>query len=109
MALRLDLDDITGSGAKGLHLATLGGAWQALVAGFLGLTVEHGVLYVDPNLPSAWPTLLARLQVLGVRVTVAVNAATVRVSADRPVRVAARGYPPVGMTGEVTFDRHPLS
>ena len=33
----MDLDDLTGSTAGGLHLATMGGLWQALAFGFAGL------------------------------------------------------------------------
>jgi trehalose/maltose hydrolase-like predicted phosphorylase len=36
MAARIDLDDLTGSTAGGLHLATMGGLWQALAFGFAG-------------------------------------------------------------------------
>ncbi|WP_024805024.1 glycoside hydrolase family 65 protein [Nocardia sp. BMG51109] len=35
-ALRLDLDDRTATTAAGLHMATLGGVWQALLVGFAG-------------------------------------------------------------------------
>ena len=37
MAARLDLDDLTGTTSGGLHLATMGGLWQALAYGFCGL------------------------------------------------------------------------
>ena len=36
IAARLDLDDLTGTTAGGLHLATMGGLWQALAYGFAG-------------------------------------------------------------------------
>ncbi|MGH8837180.1 MAG: hypothetical protein ACRDWG_19625, partial [Actinomycetes bacterium] len=36
-AARLDLDDLGGTTAGGLHLANLGGIWQSLAFGFLGL------------------------------------------------------------------------
>jgi trehalose/maltose hydrolase-like predicted phosphorylase len=105
MALRLDLDDITGSGAKGLHLATLGGTWQALVAGFLGLSVTgDGVLHLAPNLPSAWPEVTARLRVRGTRVTIRVTPEGLRVTTDSTLRVTARGYPALNLLGEATFD-----
>jgi trehalose/maltose hydrolase-like predicted phosphorylase len=62
MAARLDLDDLTGTTAGGLHLATMGGVWQALAYGFLGLRAEgsvagRGTLAVDPCLPEAWSRL----------------------------------------------------
>ena len=37
IAARMDLDDLTGSTAGGLHLATMGGLWQALAFGFGGI------------------------------------------------------------------------
>jgi trehalose/maltose hydrolase-like predicted phosphorylase len=33
LACRLDLDDLTGTSAGGLHVATMGGVWQALATG----------------------------------------------------------------------------
>ena len=36
LAARIDLDDLTGTTAGGLHLATMGGVWQALAFGFAG-------------------------------------------------------------------------
>ena len=57
MAARLDLDDLTGTTAGGLHLATMGGVWQALAYGFLGLRVKRGTLVVSPCLPGAWRAL----------------------------------------------------
>lgn len=71
LALHMDLADQTGTTADGLHLATMGGAWQAIVFGFLGLAVEDGPqLRVDPVLPDDWHRLRVRLQVLGRRVEV---------------------------------------
>jgi trehalose/maltose hydrolase-like predicted phosphorylase len=51
---RLDLDDLTGSTAGGLHLATMGGLWQALAFGFAGVRPRGGRLLVDPRLPPEW-------------------------------------------------------
>ena len=41
MACRLDLDNLTGTTAWGLHLATFGGVWQALVFGFAGIRPQR--------------------------------------------------------------------
>jgi trehalose/maltose hydrolase-like predicted phosphorylase len=48
LACRLDLDDLTGTGAGGLHVATMGGVWQALASGFLGLRPSGDALGLDP-------------------------------------------------------------
>ena len=57
VAARLDLDDLTGTTASGLHLATMGGLWQALAYGFLGLRPASDALGIDPCLPAKWPAL----------------------------------------------------
>lgn len=57
LAARLDLDDLTGTTAGGIHLATMGGLWQALALGFLGLRVTAAGVEVDPRLPDEWDGL----------------------------------------------------
>jgi trehalose/maltose hydrolase-like predicted phosphorylase len=57
VAARLDLDDLTGTTAGGLHLATMGGLWQALVYGFAGIRPRGDSLIVDPRLPREWTAL----------------------------------------------------
>ena len=88
MAARLDLDNITGGTGGGLHLANLGGLWQAIVFGFAGLRSDRGVLRIDPRLPRAWPELTVRLRYRGRRVSVVVGRDRVSVRSSAPVRVA---------------------
>jgi trehalose/maltose hydrolase-like predicted phosphorylase len=57
IAARMDLDDLTGSTAGGLHLATMGGLWQALAVGFGGIRPHGEALVVDPRLPPEWNAL----------------------------------------------------
>ncbi len=38
----------------GVHIAALGGIWQALVFGFLGLRTEGERLHVEPHIPPSW-------------------------------------------------------
>lgn len=53
-----DLDDNQGNTALGIHAASLGGTWQALIFGFGGLKVEKDdVLSVNPWLPEKWKAL----------------------------------------------------
>ena len=93
LAARLDLDDTTGTTADGLHLATMGGVWQALAFGFLGLAAQGGTLAVRPHLPSAWTSLALRLhfggQPIGVRA--GTDHVTVTCVAPLPVDVDGRG------------------
>ncbi|HEX2807017.1 MAG TPA: glycosyl hydrolase family 65 protein, partial [Kineosporiaceae bacterium] len=105
LALRLDLDDVTGSSLRGVHLATIGGVWQALVQGFLGLGVTSGVLHADPQLPSSWSSLRLRLRCMGARVSLAVTPDRLSVGTDRPIRVCAAGSDPVLVTDRASFTR----
>ena len=65
VALRLDLDDLTGMTAGGLHLGTMGGVWQAIVFGFAGISVRGGAVSIRPQLPAAWSRLRLRVRCLG--------------------------------------------
>ncbi len=65
IAARMDLDDLTGTTAGGLHLATMGGLWQALVFGFGGIRPRADMLVVDPRLPKEWNALEVSLRFRG--------------------------------------------
>lgn len=91
LAARLDLDDLTGTTAGGLHLATMGGLWQALAYGFLGLRPRGDGLDIDPCLPAAWHALSLRFRFRGHRIGVRAEAGSVRVTCDEPVSVRITG------------------
>ena len=61
----LDLTDIQLNTISGLHFANLGGTWQAVIAGFAGLSQHEGVLHLAPNLPARWKSLRFRLAFRG--------------------------------------------
>jgi trehalose/maltose hydrolase-like predicted phosphorylase len=65
LAARIDLDDLTGTTASGVHLATMGGLWQALAFGFAGIRVRGDRLTVEPRLPAEWTALEVRLRFRG--------------------------------------------
>lgn len=53
-----DLEDIRGDTRHGIHGASCGGVWQALVFGFAGLRVApDGSWTVSPRLPTGWDRL----------------------------------------------------
>ncbi|MGY5339256.1 glycoside hydrolase family 65 protein [Levilactobacillus spicheri] len=60
---RMDLVDLQKNTADGLHLANLGGSWLALVAGFSGFYVDHGVVHISNHLPQELTALTYRLTV----------------------------------------------
>ncbi|MBL1077167.1 glycoside hydrolase family 65 protein [Nocardia sp. 2] len=99
-ALRLDLDDRTGSTAGGLHMATLGGVWQAMLFGFAGVRVRDGVLSIHPHLPRRWPHLGIAFRCLGRRVRLELTHTGVGITVDGPIEVAAGGHPAVLVSGE---------
>jgi len=95
LAARLDLDDLTATAAGGLHLATMGGVWQALVMGFAGVRPAGDALAVDPRLPDAWSGLDLRLRFRGVPLRLRAEHELVAVDAAAPVRVRAGNGPAV--------------
>jgi trehalose/maltose hydrolase-like predicted phosphorylase len=86
-ALRIDLDDIGGTTAAGIHLGACGAAWQALLQGFLGVEVAEATLRLDPRVPDSWDGAQVRFCCLDARVVVTLRGADVEVSTNRPVRV----------------------
>jgi len=49
-----DLKNIYGNTDMGIHAASLGGVWQALIHGFGGVRIKKGILSINPRLPSQW-------------------------------------------------------
>lgn len=69
-AAMIDLRDLHNNTRDGLHMASLAGAWTALVAGFGGLRDDEGILALDPHLPDGISRLRFRLRWRDFRVTV---------------------------------------
>jgi alpha,alpha-trehalose phosphorylase len=69
-AALVDLRDLHHNTKDGLHMASLAGAWTALVAGFGGLRDDEGLLYLDPYLPESISRLRFRLRWREFRLTV---------------------------------------
>ncbi|GAA1798731.1 glycoside hydrolase family 65 protein [Planosporangium flavigriseum] len=82
VATRIDLDDLTGTTAGGLHLATMGGLWQALAFGFAGVRATHRCLVVDPRLPPRWNALEFGLRYRGVPFRLRVEPRGVEIDSD---------------------------
>ncbi len=54
VALRTDISNLYGNTAEGIHLASCGGVYQALIFGFCGLRIRKGRLSILPRLPYTW-------------------------------------------------------
>jgi alpha,alpha-trehalose phosphorylase len=72
-AALVDLRDLHHNTRDGLHMASLAGAWTALVAGFGGLRDDEGILALNPYLPDGISRLRFRLRWRDFRVTVDVQ------------------------------------
>ena len=81
----VDLLDAHGNTADGIHVASCGGTWLALVAGFGGLRDPDGEVRFAPRLPAAWTRLRFRVQVRGqvVEVDMTPDATTYRLLEGR--------------------------
>jgi trehalose/maltose hydrolase-like predicted phosphorylase len=103
MALALDMEDLTGMTGAGLHMACLGGVWQAVVAGLAGVRVRAGVLTADPRLPAAWDGLHLRFRCLGRKVHLDITHDRTEIRADAPLAVALPGQAPRKVTGATSL------
>jgi alpha,alpha-trehalose phosphorylase len=92
-AALVDLHDLHHNVQEGLHMASLAGAWTALVAGLGGLRVEQGSLCFAPRLPDAISRLAFHLLFHDCRLRVEVRAteATYRLLDGPPLVVCHHG------------------
>jgi alpha,alpha-trehalose phosphorylase len=97
-SLYVDLMNLHGNTVDGLHIASTGGVWSALVFGFGGMRDHAGVLSFDPRLPSTWPALRFRFCWQGSRVVVELTEGRITFtlpepgSADVPLTVRGTSY-----------------
>ncbi|MDH2443796.1 glycosyl hydrolase family 65 protein [Amnibacterium sp. CER49] len=89
----VDLDDLHNNASDGVHVASTGGVWSALVYGFGGMRDAGGHLTFDPRLPADWPELRFRIQWHGSRLKVTVSATELvaQVLSGDPVEFTVRG------------------
>lgn len=66
-AARVDLENVRGNTEHGIHGASAGGLWQAVVFGFAGLRVKDGQFEIKPNLPAHWQRLAFKCQLRGIQ------------------------------------------
>lgn len=71
-SLGADLRNVHGNTSDGIHAASLGGTWQAVVNGFAGMRIRRGVLTFDPKLPPHWKELRFTIKWRGRDLSVAV-------------------------------------
>jgi trehalose/maltose hydrolase-like predicted phosphorylase len=91
LAARIDLDDLTGTSAGGVHLATMGGVWQAVAFGLAGAHPREDALELDPRLPESWQALKLRLSFRGSPVGVRIERDRVTVDANPTAHIKIDG------------------
>lgn len=65
-AAAIDLANLAGNTADGIHLAAAAGVWLAVVKGFAGIELgADGTIATDPRLPASWRSLTIRMRVRG--------------------------------------------
>ncbi len=69
-AAYLDLDDLGGNAADGLHTANMGGVWLAVAFGFVGLNLKGEIPTASPALPANWNRLKMNINFQGTRYVV---------------------------------------
>jgi alpha,alpha-trehalose phosphorylase len=104
-SLFVDLADLHGNAADGVHVASTGGVWNALVYGFAGMRDYDGIITFDPRLPPSWKGLTFSITLHGTRLKVDLRAdrMTFTVLAGEQAEVQVRGCPVTVRAGhEVT-------
>ena len=66
-SLLVDLADVRGNAAEGIHAASAGGVWQSLIFGFAGIRLTPQGPVATPRLPQGWRRLAFNLQWQGQR------------------------------------------
>ncbi|MEV8267060.1 glycosyl hydrolase family 65 protein [Microbacterium sp. NPDC076911] len=87
-SLFVDLADLHNNASDGVHVASAGGVWTALVSGFGGMRDHFGELSFDPRLPDAWPSLTFPLHWGGTRLEVSITRDEISVAAGEGASVS---------------------
>jgi len=100
----MDLQDREHNTKDGLHIASLAGAWTALVSGFGGMRAGNGALAFSPQLPPGLAGLCFRMRYQGriIRVDVKHGTASYSLVAGDPLTVTHHGH-------QVTVDKEEIS
>jgi alpha,alpha-trehalose phosphorylase len=94
-ACAVDLADVHGNTSDGIHIASCGGTWLALVAGFGGLRETYEDVCFAPRLPADWERLRFRVHVREqlIEVDMTHEATTYRLLEGRGIRIHHFGEP----------------
>jgi alpha,alpha-trehalose phosphorylase len=93
--LFVDLADLHNNAADGVHVASAGGVWTALVYGFGGMRDHGGKITLDPRLPEKWNELKFKITLNGARLLVDVRQQEVTLTVEEgdSAQLSVRGVP----------------
>ncbi len=94
-AALVDLNDLAGNSDHGVHIASMAGTWNAVVAGFGGIRCDSNGLRFAPRLPPALSRLAFGLKWQGrqLRVTIGADEAEYQLVSGPPMRLRHHGEP----------------
>ncbi|HJV75766.1 MAG TPA: glycosyl hydrolase family 65 protein, partial [Noviherbaspirillum sp.] len=78
-AREIDLADNMGNAAGGVHIAALGGLWQAAIFGFAGLSLNERGIAFTPHLPAGWQRMCFPLLWHGQKLAVTITPALLEI------------------------------
>ncbi len=90
--LFVDLADLHRNTSDGVHIASAGGVWAALVSGFAGMR-DNGRLSFDPRLPAEWEGLSFPLVLRGHRLVVELTKTAIEFTLDDGDPIEVWGAP----------------
>jgi kojibiose phosphorylase len=83
-ASEIDLSNNMGNAAGGVHAASLGGLWQAIVFGFAGMRAHSDGVSFDPKLLPNWERLSFPVEWRGRKLRVQLEPKAIRVASSGP-------------------------
>ncbi|MEX5219538.1 MAG: glycoside hydrolase family 65 [Nitrospira sp.] len=109
-AASIDLSTHTGSAAGGVHIAALGGLWQAAVFGMGGVRLREDGIVLDPHLPQSWTEFSFSLQWRGRTIAVDLTHEPAQVAvtlrAGDPMTIALDGGKPAELDARHSYVAH---
>ena len=72
-AVTIDIGQNPYSSDEGIHAASMGGIWLAIVRGFVGIQVKNGELHINPCLPEKIQEISCKVLVRGEEIQVTVT------------------------------------
>lgn len=72
-AVNIDMGQNPHSSDEGIHAASMGGIWLAMVRGFAGIRIKNGELHINPCLPEKIQEISCRIVVQGEEIQVKVT------------------------------------